>query len=281
MAMTNDGHVLLVSALQDASGRPRFQIPVPQSLQDDIAVGVLLRDEAGKGFERSFRDFFDAHLKPGDVFIDVGAHFGVYALSAATRWPGQVDVLAFEPSPVNASVLRAAIAVNRLERSIEAVQAALADRAGEAPLVFNTSMGHSLYGVAQDGGLALNPEGVIVPVTTLDLELAKRPALQGRRLYVKIDVEGFEPQVVAGAQQTLRSGQVAAILWEKGNAYATEPFLGNMLRMMQALSSLGFSHRYLADERQGGALLPYQPDRHERNILSLADGFPTLPGYGL
>lgn len=270
MAMTTSGHVLLASAQPDALGHPRFHIPIPNDLTGDIAVGVLMRNEAQGGFERPFRDFFDAHLMPGDVFVDVGAHFGIYALSAATRWTGQVDVLAIEPAPDNLAVLRQAVALNKLEASIEVVAAALADKPGTAPLVFNTSMGHSLYGVAQDGGLEENPAAVLVGVTTLDALLTLRPKLQGRRLFLKIDVEGFEPQVMAGSIAALHSGQVAAILWEKGNAYATEPFLGNLRRMIAALSGLGFTHHRFADERLGGPLLPYEIDEAECNVLSLS-----------
>lgn len=270
MAMTQSGHVLLASALKSASGQPRFHIPIPNDLTADMAVGVLLRNEAGNGYERPFRDFFDANLKPGDVFVDVGAHFGLFALSAATRWPGRVDVLAVEPSPENLDVLAHAIAHNKLQDHIEIVPAALADKSGQAPLVFNTSMGHSLYGIAQDGGLQENPDGVLVSVTTLDLMMALRPKLQNRRLFLKIDVEGFEPQVVAGGADLLRSGHVAAILWEKGNAYASEPFLGNLRRMMAALTSLGFTHHRFADERLGGPLLPYDIDDSECNVMSLS-----------
>ena len=33
--------------------------------------------------------FFDRHLQAGDIFFDVGAHFGLYAMGAATRLPGE------------------------------------------------------------------------------------------------------------------------------------------------------------------------------------------------
>lgn len=270
--MTSNGHVLLASALHDASGQPRFHVPIPDDLTADIAVVTMMSHESGNGFERPFRDFFDALLKPGDVFVDVGAHFGMFALSAATCPAGGVDVLAFEPAPDNVRVLKGAVVHNKLEDRVEVVAAALSDRPGQAPLVLNTTMGHSLYGVAQDNGLLDNPNAVPVAVTTLDLALALRPKLQNRRMVLKIDVEGFEPQVVAGSIGALRSGQVAAIMWEKGNAFAAEPFLGNLQRMMEALSAMGYSHHRLADEYLGGPLLPYELNSDECNVFTLAPG---------
>jgi len=52
--------------------------------------------------------------------------------------------------------------------------------------------------------------GLPVPIVTLDGLLAERPALQNRRVLVKIDIEGFEPQVIGGARELLQSGRIAA-----------------------------------------------------------------------
>ena len=62
-----------------------------------------------------------------------------------------------------------------------------------------------------------------VPIVTLDGLLAERPAPQDRRVLIKIDVEGFGPQVTAGARELLQSGRVAALVWENGRAFLEEP----------------------------------------------------------
>src|SRR6266700_5415811 len=74
------------SASLDAGGRPRFTMRLPASLivNDLGAANVFYDDVAGRGFEFSLRRFLDVHLLSDDVFLDIGAHWGIHALTAAT-----------------------------------------------------------------------------------------------------------------------------------------------------------------------------------------------------
>jgi len=95
---------LLPSVFRDPKGDARFNLPIPKAFLKDPAIKHLIEREARYGgFEYPTRAFFDAHLEPGDVFIDVGAHWGMLSLSAATRHPGEISVLAIEADPANVS----------------------------------------------------------------------------------------------------------------------------------------------------------------------------------
>ena len=59
-----------------------------------------------------------------------------------------------------------------------------------------------------------------VPILPLDLFIDKRPDLSSGRLMVKVDVEGFEPEVMAGMEGLLASGRIAAIAFEQSEFYA-------------------------------------------------------------
>jgi FkbM family methyltransferase len=120
-------------------------------------------------------------VQPGDTFVDVGANVGLYAVAAGRR-VRRGQVIAFEPDPGNATLLRRNIALNRVDDAVEVRQLALGAERGE--LRFRSEQQRS--GVDPNGA-------VLVPVSTLDSEVTVRVDV------LKIDVEGFEGEVIAGA----------------------------------------------------------------------------------
>src|SRR5688500_14024452 len=97
----------LPSAAKGPDGQSRFRVPLLKELiNSDPGIRYLVSYESVYGgYEANSRQFFDEHLAPGDVFIDVGAHWGTFALSAATRYPGQISVIAIEAHPLNTTQL--------------------------------------------------------------------------------------------------------------------------------------------------------------------------------
>ncbi len=230
MKTAPDGALLLPSVFHDAAGDARFTLPIPKSFLDDLAIKHLIEREARHGdFEYPTRAFFDAHLQPGDVFIDVGAHWGMLSLNAATIHPGKISVLAIEADPANVTQLLRGVAHNGLTGTIESVAAAAGDAAGTAPLIGNTTMGNSLYGKGLEG-MQQVARGLSVPIVTLDGLLAERKALQGRRVLTKIDVEGFEPQTINGARKLLQSD-----MWRHWCGKMAAPFLTNRAEAPRAI----------------------------------------------
>jgi FkbM family methyltransferase len=269
--------LVVAAALTGPDGKPRFTMPIPARFRDDPGLRVLAREELQDGgFEYGTRRFLDDHLAPGDLFIDVGAHWGVYSLSAATRWPGQVNVLAIEASPLNVEQLRRWIAHNGQEKQIEVVAAGAADREGFASVAPQSTMGHHLTHLGEEAG---GGEGIRIPVTTIDRLLADRPALQGRRTLVKIDVEGLEPEVIEGAADLLRSGRVSALIFEKGRNYNTAEGRPRLVALCERLRGLGFSLWRLPHENMGGPLVPLAMTHDLCNAIALAPGFVQRPDY--
>ena len=267
---------VVAAAFAAPDGRPRFVMPIPARFQGDAGLRVLAREELEEGgFEYATRRFLDEHLEPGDLVIDVGAHWGIYALQAATRWPGQVQVLAVEPAPLNVAQLRRWIAVNGQEAAIEVVAAGLADADGFASLAPQSTMGHHL----EHRGRAPDGPGLRVPVTTLDRLLADRPALASRRTFLKIDVEGLEPEVLAGATTLLGSGRLAALIFERGRSYDTAEGAARLARLTAQLTGLGLGLWRMPHENMGGPLVPWAPTRDLCNVFALPAGFPRRPDY--
>jgi len=132
----------------------------------------------------------DGLLSPGDTVLDIGANHGHFALAAAVRVGPAGSVMAFEPNPAAHARLLLHIELNRLAQ-VEPRTLALADEFGELTLhVPAINSGEATFGESPYDDVT----DVVCPVSTVDdLSLAGRVAL------MKIDVEGFETRVLAGA----------------------------------------------------------------------------------
>ena len=273
-----DGQAILPAATRRADGSPRFAMPVLAGMiESDAGISYLVRHEVfHEGFERVTRDIVDAHIAPGDVFVDVGAHWGVMTLSALSAQPGQVAAIAIEPHPLNVQQLMRAVAMNRMDGLAEIVPAAAGAAPGLARLAFNSTMGHSLL---ESAGRSAAGSPLRVPVVTVDQLLAARPDLDGRRLVVKIDVEGFEPEVLAGARAAFESGRVALLVWERGHDYRQPERRQAVNLAADWLSALGFRHFALPYAEWGGPLLPLTPDAFLGNVFSFGPGLEKRDVY--
>jgi FkbM family methyltransferase len=237
----DNGWVVLPASLKLPTNAPRFHLSFPIQLNADLGARHLIASESRGGYELSTRNLFERILRAGDVFLDVGAHWGFFTLQAATHPAGNVRVIAFEPDPMNASILFRNIQKNAVTKKVSVVCAACGDNFDIAPLVSNSSMMHSI------GGVGLKPpfargDTKWIPVIPLDSALARFPSTAGARLILKVDVEGFEPQVIAGAQSLLQSGLIALIVWECGHAFTDGSERSAMIEMVNVLSDHGFRH---------------------------------------
>ena len=134
------------------------------------------------------------------------------------------------------------------------------------------------HAVAEPGGKA--PFGTFAArVTTIDALMQQHPKLLGRRTFLKIDVEGHEPEVIEGARALLESGRVEARIWERGRSYDEEPHRGRLMAMMERLSKLGYAHFRFPHETLGGPLLPYLFNHERVNVLSLGASFLRRTSY--
>jgi FkbM family methyltransferase len=148
--------------------------------------------------------FINAQLSPGDVYIDVGAHVGMVAVSVARSVAG-VRVHAFEPHPINADRFLRNQKLNEVS-SITVNRMAVGDQNGELTLASPGGGSDSFYVSDSDD------DGPRVPVTTLD-DYAKEHRLSEVQL-LKLDVEGYEPAVLRGAKDLIAAGRIKVIVCE-------------------------------------------------------------------
>ncbi|MBP3959330.1 FkbM family methyltransferase [Gemmata sp. G18] len=150
-----------------------------------------------------------AVLQPGMTYLDVGGNLGYLATLAAKLVGETGRIIAIEPEPYNFALLQKNLKLNARERST-AVNVAAGGAPGTAKLFKSVgNLGdHRLYTDGDSSGRAF----VEVPVVRLDDLFAANnwPAPD----FIKIDVQGYEPHVVAGLDGLIRTNRPRAILTE-------------------------------------------------------------------
>jgi FkbM family methyltransferase len=141
-------------------------------------------------------------LRDGGLFVDVGANVGTYTIWAAEQG---AEVIALEPAADTFGLLEENIALNGYR--VTAVRAAAGDHCGSARFTSGLDAGNSL---ASDGP-------VVTDLVTVD-------SLIGDRLVtgMKVDVEGFEIDVLRGAARALADRRIGLIQieWNQASTFA-------------------------------------------------------------
>jgi FkbM family methyltransferase len=150
-------------------------------------------------------------LRPGDGFADVGANIGSYTLLALAAG-AQAD--AFEPVPAAFSALMDNVNLNGAAQRVRAHNRAVGAQKGSLQMTMDRdTMNRAVPAQAAPAAVVASVE-----MTTLDEAFAGRaaPAL------LKVDVEGYESQVLQGARGLLADPALQAVILElngSGNAY--------------------------------------------------------------
>ena len=151
-------------------------------------------------------------LQAGDVFIDVGAHYGYYSLLAARLVGRQGRVIAIEASPTSYGILQHNLAgiPGTVAKNVAASARVGTLRFYEFPNLYAEYNSFDVTQYAEETWFAENPPVVtMVPTTALDEVVSHHhisPAI------VKIDVEGAEERVITGAESLLERGAPVIVM---------------------------------------------------------------------
>ena len=147
-----------------------------------------------------FHSFIDCGANIGAISVPMGAHSGLPAL-------------AVEPAPVNASLLDANLQVNALSSRVKLVTVALGETRGRMPIYLCESNQGDVR-LWREG--TSNRQSMEVDLMPLDDVVAMNPSIRPPFL-VKIDVQGYEYNVLRGARAVLAAPiLILAEFWPEG-----------------------------------------------------------------
>lgn len=138
-------------------------------------------------------------LQADDVFLDIGAHAGAWALPISKQLRNG-HVYAFEALPYYARLLDNLVKLMR-RPNVTVIAGAVADKTGHTSVVWKDADGRRLTGRTHMNAGASPDVSVTVPTLTIDEFCASQPARRVRLM--KCDVEGAELLVFRGATQTI------------------------------------------------------------------------------
>ncbi len=178
-------------------------------------------------------------LKPGMTVLDVGSNLGIYALIGSDSVGAKGKVYAFEPVPENIAILRKNVEHNKA-RNVTIVTKALGEKRGQTKITLaKDSIGtHSI--AAKPGS-----EKITIELETID------NFVRDKKLSVdliKMDVEGYEGQVLAGGKKTIGKGVDLLLEFDTGmlrrSGTNTEDLAESLMKL--------YKNCFEIDERKSG-----------------------------
>lgn len=251
--------------------RALFRAVRPRGIVEVVTRSIRLRINAadpgiapwllmGKEFSPGEVRLLERTLKPGMIFVDVGANIGYFTLIAAKLVGFTGKVYAFEPDEDNFNLLYQNIKLNNFSQVV-AIKRGVSDRNGQAKLYRdpNNPCRHSL---------APNETAQVIEIATVTLDefFADQPRFD----MIKIDVEGAEPAVFAGMKKLIAANPKLILLTEFYPA-AIRRFGASPEKYLVDLQTMGFSLNRLAE---GGSLRPISSDQF--SVLARGDGMKKL-----
>lgn len=197
---------------------PKILIPRPTNegiLQLPSGLKLWIDPVIDNGVERSLYftgsyeagtlNFIEENLSKGGTFLDVGANIGLMSLVASKVVGDSGHIISFEPHPVTADILRSNIQLNNI-KNIEVVEKGI----GNTNKITRI---HDRWDVNRGGATILeshdNDAGYPIELVRLD------DVLTNRKIdLIKIDVEGFELEVLKGAKKLLSAKNPPTLIVE-------------------------------------------------------------------
>lgn len=172
-------------------------VPLKYDLYSDVGKRIFLDGTFEEAEIRFLEGVLDG-LADKVAIIDVGANIGLHSIRLVGR-RSVAEAYAFEPSSGLADILRQNIEMNNLGSKVHAVRSAVSDGVGQAMFYECEDNAYSSLKNTQRKQIIRSSP---VPVTTID-QFVSEKGINNLAL-IKIDVEGFETEVIRGATNALK-----------------------------------------------------------------------------
>jgi FkbM family methyltransferase len=247
----------------DLTARTRFGAKFAVRFPDLIQVYIFFFGV----WEPRLSRFLLGRLKKGDVFVDVGANIGYYALLASRRVGPSGKVYAIEAAPSIFAMLERNLEVNRAG-NVVSFNMAVTDSAKDVPIYLhseaNLSATTTIPYLAENRGAELV---ATVQGARLD-EIVGSEALRSARI-IKIDIEGAEWEVVRSLRDVLPTLSMETEIVIEAHEGAIRQSGGTAEAFLQIFADAGFSPFVIPNEY---GVPFYIADVPESDFLPLRDG---------
>jgi FkbM family methyltransferase len=164
-----------------------------------------------KYFPRNYEEenftFFKKHSRPGMTTLDIGAHFGLFAVYFQKISGGMV--YAFEPTRETLKVLKETVAINKCQEKVDVVEMAVDKEPGTANFFIHSTIGGRGNTLVQNAKLGMTSSSYEVKVTSVDVFVKEKNIKVD---CLKIDAEGAELGVLRGAADTINKQRPIILL---------------------------------------------------------------------
>lgn len=258
----------LISALRDwdikgirrlSVSLPKMLLPAPESVGKHVlktihGVKMLIDPSIDQGVELSLFEtgtyekgtiqLLRKYLSKGSAFLDIGANIGLMSVIASEYVGEKGVVYAVEANPNTVPILQANIDLND-RKNVEVIPVALSDTSGTAVLFENWEVNRGGASLISQG---TEEKGIEVKVERLDDLFDENTPIR----LVKIDVEGFEPQVIRGGMNWFRKQQPVFIIEvSEKREKETGPSPAEVMALVQTIGEYRFYKQKGSKERRG------------------------------
>ncbi len=238
---------------------PKLLLPNPKSVGKHVlktihGVKMMIDPSLDKGVELSLFEtgtyekgtiqFMENYLKPGSRFLDIGANIGLMSVIASKIVGKSGIVYAVEANPGTVPILQTNLELNNC-KNVEVLPIALSDVQGTAFLFENWEVNRGGASLISQGD---NQAGIEVKMERLDDLFDENTTID----LVKIDVEGFEPQVIRGGMNWFKK-QLPVFIIEVSEKREKEvgPSPAEIWKLVQTIGNYRFYKQKGTKERQG------------------------------
>lgn len=238
---------------------PKLLLPNPSKIGKHVlktihGVKLLIDPSKDKGvelslfqtgtYEKGTIQLLQKYLDSGSSFLDIGANIGLMSV-IASKCVGETGlVYAVEANPNTVSILQTNIELNKC-KNIELLPVALSDSQGTALLFENWEVNRGGASLISQGS---EEKGMEVKMERLDDLFSEDTKID----LVKIDVEGFEPQVLRGGMSWFRK-QLPIFIIEVSEKREKEvgPSPQEVMELVRTIGNYRFYKQKGTKERRG------------------------------
>lgn len=214
MFRIDQSHGYLFNKIDNLLWRQVFSLPANELVACRNAAGLILIPQndldaisyysSGSFPEPGTLSIVQKLLKPGGRFIDVGANVGMFSLVASRAVGSTGRVWAIEPTPSTLSALKTTLRLNGVSEFVTVLECAAGNEKGTVQINVGQTSGHNSLLPLQD-----SQNSIDVPMVVLDDVIGNEKVD-----LIKIDVEGWETEVLKGLRRTIEANLGVTIILE-------------------------------------------------------------------